>query len=542
MSTAVRKDPVNRVQRDQLKLNIPIESSLDTSTDIDIIRRIGKGAYARVYEICVNNETLALKRNLAEKKENFTSSATIIEMDLLSRSHGEPNIAELDMIAQSKQLNGLLSPIRNRKYREDEYMLFLKYANRDLAAIIKDKKVELDINEIRVILYQILLGVEGLHSLGIIHRDLKPENILVIDDDETTIIKICDFSISKQECKQESNTPRMCTAKTRAPELWVKAPYDNKVDIWSVGCILFEMFKRKSFVSGNADKLIDNVKEIVRLHPDDIKSIDIERLGGIKFDGHEDEFPPCEKTWKRYFPSIDLDLLGLIKGMLKFSPKSRWSASHCLESPFFDPIRHRITSVRELRELNMEGQQFMYNVADNPLTRTLMRKLKRFVDEHQMFDDPRISGQYWWAKPRLAFLCFNLILSYTCVTNFEEYLINEAVIRFYIIVYTIIKWMSPLKRVPSWKDLIPPAFDTVQLYQFADKFEKRLFYILNYQIYTYNPYDIVKKKLSMTEAQSLFNFMLNNLSSLHGRTAAEVYELFNTSNISKPEEIESEKE
>lgn len=497
------------------------------STDIDVIRKIGAGAYARVYEISVDGETLALKRNLAEKRENFTSSSTIIEMDMLSRSHGEPNVAELDMIAQSKQLQGLLSPIRNRKFRDDDYMLFLKYANRDLAAIIKDKKVALDTDEIRVILYQILLGVEGLHHIGIIHRDLKPANILVIDDNNTTTVRICDFSISKQKCNQEPNTPRMCTETTRAPEIWVKAPYDNKVDIWSVGCILFEMLKRKPFLTASYNNIADNVKEIVRCHPDNVKKEDIERLGGMKF---EDDFPACEKTWKKYFSNIDEDLLSLLKGMLKFSPKSRWTVSHCLESSFFDPVRHRITMVRQLRESESEKYQFIYHVENNLLTETLIRKLNRFIARHKMFTNPRAPDQYWWAKPRFAFLCLNLILSYTTVVQFEEYLLKKASLRFYVIAYTLIKWMSPLKRIPTWKELIPTELDNPSNYLFADKFEKRLFFILYYQVYTPNPYDTVNKKLSIEESEKLYNFMINNLNLVHGRTVAEVYELFSTSN------------
>lgn len=539
MAAKVAKIPISSMQRDKSETdNMSIEetslregstnkvASSSPSADIDIIRKIGAGAYARVYEISVDGEILALKRNLAEKRENFTSSSTIIEMDMLARSHGEPNVAELEMIAQTKQLDGLLSPIKNRKFRDDDYMLFLKYANRDLAAIIEDRKITLDTNEIRVILYQILLGLEGLHHIGIIHRDLKPANILVIDDSNTTTIRICDFSISKQKCNQESNTPRMCTKTTRAPEIWVKAPYDSKVDIWSVGCILFEMLRRKPFVTASYSNVVDNVKEIIRCHPDNIKKEDVDRLGGIKFD---DDFPPCEKTWRKYFPLIDENLLSLLKGMLRFSPKSRWSVSHCLESPFFDPIRHRISSVRQIREVQSQKYQFIYNVEDNELTATLIRKLIRFVSKQDMFSNPRKADQYWWAKPRFAFLCLNLILSYTNVTSFDQDLIKKASIRFYVIAYTIIKWMSPLKRIPTWKELIPTNLQSVQNYNFADKFEKRLFFILYYQVYTPNPYDVTIKKLTIEESESLFNFMIENLNLIHGRTVAEVYELFVTS-------------
>lgn len=94
----------------------------------------------------------------------------------------------------------------------------------------------------KFVFYQICCGVEYLHSQHVTHRDLKPENILLATTDKYTLVKVSDFGLSK--CVNTTNSVLQTQCGTiiyMAPEV-TSAPYTNKVDIWSMGVILFNCF------------------------------------------------------------------------------------------------------------------------------------------------------------------------------------------------------------------------------------------------------------------------------------------------------------
>ncbi|KAJ7244712.1 kinase-like domain-containing protein [Mycena haematopus] len=89
---------------------------------------------------------------------------------------------------------------------------------------------------------QILAGLEYLHSKGILHRDLKSDNILV---EMTGVCKISDFGISKRTDDQnDAHTALQGTVFWMAPEVinTQKKGYSFKIDIWSIGCVVLEMW------------------------------------------------------------------------------------------------------------------------------------------------------------------------------------------------------------------------------------------------------------------------------------------------------------
>lgn len=93
----------------------------------------------------------------------------------------------------------------------------------------------------KFVFYQICCAIEYLHSKNVIHRDLKPENILFATTDRYSLVKVSDFGLSK--CIQSNAVMQtQCgTVGYLAPEVRT-SNYTNKVDIWSLGVILFNCF------------------------------------------------------------------------------------------------------------------------------------------------------------------------------------------------------------------------------------------------------------------------------------------------------------
>ena len=88
----------------------------------------------------------------------------------------------------------------------------------------------------------ILEALAFLHNHGITHRDLKPENLLFYHPGVDSKILITDFGFSKLRTKVDFQMTTWCgTPEYIAPELLKKVPYNNKVDMWALGAIVYVM-------------------------------------------------------------------------------------------------------------------------------------------------------------------------------------------------------------------------------------------------------------------------------------------------------------
>lgn len=110
---------------------------------------------------------------------------------------------------------------------------------------------------------QVFNGLHYMHTKNISHRDLKPENILIKMppmsqqyDPLKTELKIADLGAAKVLNPNGLNTPYVVSRYYRAPELIMGSnKYDCSIDIWSTGCILFELITRTPLFPGDAEGL-----------------------------------------------------------------------------------------------------------------------------------------------------------------------------------------------------------------------------------------------------------------------------------------------
>lgn len=109
---------------------------------------------------------------------------------------------------------------------------------------------------------QLGAALEVLHAHHIIHRDLKPENILLSTPDSDALLKIADFGLSRVVLPGDYAETVCGSLLYMAPEVLKFQKYDGKVDMWSVGAILFQLLNGyPPFCGRNTVQLLQNIKK-----------------------------------------------------------------------------------------------------------------------------------------------------------------------------------------------------------------------------------------------------------------------------------------
>ncbi|KAI8927193.1 kinase-like domain-containing protein [Entophlyctis helioformis] len=109
----------------------------------------------------------------------------------------------------------------------------------------------LGLDEIMNLFCQISLALHHIHSLNILHRDLKTNNILMSGSGKYKVLKIGDFGISKIMSTKTKAETVVGTPAYISPELCEGKPYNEKSDIWALGCVLYEIVTLKKMFSAH---------------------------------------------------------------------------------------------------------------------------------------------------------------------------------------------------------------------------------------------------------------------------------------------------
>ena len=89
------------------------------------------------------------------------------------------------------------------------------------------------------IFIQSVKGLNAMHCINVMHRDLKSANIFLKDGEE--VAKLGDMNVSKVCNSNGLNYTQTGTPYYASPEVWRDEPYDNKSDVWSLGCVIYEL-------------------------------------------------------------------------------------------------------------------------------------------------------------------------------------------------------------------------------------------------------------------------------------------------------------
>lgn len=144
--------------------------------------------------------------------------------------------------------------IRLERYFEHKGHLCMvfEHLSINLREVLKKfgRDVGINLRAVRVYAQQMFLGLSLMRKCNILHADLKPDNILV--NDARSMLKICDLG-SASDATENEITPYLVSRFYRAPEIILGMPYDFAIDVWSVGCTLYELYTGKILFTGRSN-------------------------------------------------------------------------------------------------------------------------------------------------------------------------------------------------------------------------------------------------------------------------------------------------
>ncbi|CAD8110148.1 unnamed protein product [Paramecium sonneborni] len=196
--------------------------------DFQILQELGEGAYSKVFKI----KRIADQQEYALKKVN---------LQFLSDKEKQNALNEVRILASVRHANVIQYKEAFLEEQSQTLCIVMEYADDgDLYQKIVEcqkKGVLMSEKDIWNIFIQIVKGLKALHDMKIYHRDLKSANVFMNMDGT---VKLGDMNVSKVARKillyTQTGTPYYAS-----PEVWKDQPYDSKSDIWSLGCVLYEM-------------------------------------------------------------------------------------------------------------------------------------------------------------------------------------------------------------------------------------------------------------------------------------------------------------
>lgn len=402
-------------------------------------KQIGWGAYGKVYTGRYGGKTYAVKRRYITENVDIPSGCIHLnEVDIMC-SIKHDYILHADIIQKQSPIpDAFLSDSRSTsgekvgvRYRADLVYLLCECLDGDLSDISADGRAQtIDI------IYQILLGIQHLHSLGIIHRDIKPNNILYTHDKDDIKIKICDFDMCLPAIEGMESFKAM-TPEYTPPEVLLQGAdvlYTKKVDIWGAGMTLYytimgyNLIRRGGRPSGDLDPyILAQHRAIFPGGQDMISEADCGPNINIM---STDDIAPSIKTGHA---DID-DLLG---HMLECDPEKRWDAIQCLNHPIFGtrpiPMMPKTTPDHELKIHFLTEE--MGKVFDDAITTTSIGRMYGLFLGLDILMRVMTKQSAWSSERSLAICCYNMGIKFfdketarcipldTDVTNRYEYAI-----------------------------------------------------------------------------------------------------------------------
>uniref|UniRef100_A0A8P4KKQ1 Protein kinase domain-containing protein n=1 Tax=Dicentrarchus labrax TaxID=13489 RepID=A0A8P4KKQ1_DICLA len=213
----------------------------------------------------------------------------------------------------------------------------------------------LSMAELRPILFQLATTLSHLRSMDIVHADLKPDNVMIVDSKKQPLkVKLIDFGLARPVSAVE---PGVCVQTTwyRAPEVMLHLPFDEAIDMWSLGLVAAELATGSPLYPGDTDyDVLRFILETQGQPADDV----LDRGMGTEYYFREQRHG--QQRWMFKSPEQFADhqteqrlLVDLIKRMLELDPEQRIKPLEVLQHPFFAQSPPQRAHISELLHLLM---------------------------------------------------------------------------------------------------------------------------------------------------------------------------------------------
>ena len=219
-----------------------------------ILGYLGNAAFSKAVKCLDTKDNILVCLKIIENNKNyFDQSLDEIKVLNFVNSNGNPDelnfLKAIDFFYYKEHLIIVTELLNDNLYDFYDYLLKNK---------IDDY---FTLSRIQAIAKQVLISLRYIHSLHLIHCDLKPENILLKKISQAEV-KVIDFGSSN--FIYDSSSSYIQSRSYRAPEVIMGCNYDYKIDIWSLGCILAELYsKTVLFQSDSVHSLLARVIGII---------------------------------------------------------------------------------------------------------------------------------------------------------------------------------------------------------------------------------------------------------------------------------------
>ncbi|XP_013384978.1 MAPK/MAK/MRK overlapping kinase isoform X2 [Lingula anatina] len=305
--------------RGNQRSDFAVESLLNEN-QYRVLGKKGEGTFSEVLKCQhIKEGSYWACKKMKQHYDSMEQVNNLREIQALRRLNPHPNVINLHEILYDKKTGVLV--------------LICELMDMNIYELIRGKRQYLPTQKVKLFMYQLLKSIEFMHRNGIFHRDVKPENILIKDD----VLKLADFGSCRSIYSKQPYTEYISTRWYRAPEcLLTDGYYSYKMDIWSVGCVFFEIVSLHPLFPGS-----NEVDQIAKIH-DVLGTPDPSILNKLrnKTRGMNFNFPAKKGSGvEKLVPHASQQAIDLIYKMCAYDPDERISAKQALKHPYFKELR-----------------------------------------------------------------------------------------------------------------------------------------------------------------------------------------------------------